>query len=114
MGLFIERDHARGAIIDETALAAVAQERPDLRLALDTFTVEPLPAESPLRDLPQTILTPHMVGHTREVQAGGVGVVIESLRRVLAGELPRYVRNPEVIARWTSRWGTPREGSVTA
>src|SRR5204863_348755 len=34
---------ARGAIIDEAALYQVACERPDLRLALDTFTVEPLP-----------------------------------------------------------------------
>src|SRR5215469_10185461 len=52
---------ARGAIIDEAALYKVACERPDLRLALDTFMVEPLPDSSPLRELPNVILTPHQV-----------------------------------------------------
>ena len=56
----------RGPIIDEVALCQIAKERPDLRLALDTFTVEPLPSQSPLRDLPNAILTPHVVGHTEE------------------------------------------------
>jgi D-3-phosphoglycerate dehydrogenase len=33
--------------------------------ALDCFAVEPLPADSPLRTAPHTILTPHQIGHTR-------------------------------------------------
>ena len=57
---------ARGGIIDEQALAQIARERPGLRIALDTFAQEPLARESPLRTLPNAILTPHAIGHTQE------------------------------------------------
>ena len=95
---------ARGAIIDEAALYEVAAERPDLRLALDTFTVEPLPPDSPLRSLPNAILTPHMVGHTQESIAAVPVTAVENMRRILAGDLPLHICNPDVIALWRSRF----------
>jgi phosphoglycerate dehydrogenase-like enzyme len=95
---------ARGGIIDETALVDLARERPEMRIALDTFAIEPLPADSPLRDLPNTILTPHMLGHTVESHAVLPGVAVDAVMRILAGEPPLYVRNPEVIPAWRSRW----------
>lgn len=98
---------ARGAIIDEAALYRVACERPDLRLALDTFTVEPLPETSPLRELPNVILTPHQIGHTRESSDALPPAAIENIRRILAGELPLYVCNPEIKTQWQARWGSP-------
>jgi D-3-phosphoglycerate dehydrogenase len=98
---------ARGGIIDEQALVQVARERPGLRIALDTFTREPLPIESPLRSLPNAILTPHAIGHTQESLAALAPAAIENVSRVLRGELPLYVRNPEVITEWTRRW-SPR------
>jgi D-3-phosphoglycerate dehydrogenase len=96
---------ARGAIIDEDALIAVARERPDLRLALDTFTIEPLPPSSPLRDIPNAILTPHMLGHTQESSDALPAAAIENARRILAGEMPLYLCNPDVVTRWQARWG---------
>jgi phosphoglycerate dehydrogenase-like enzyme len=96
---------ARGAIIDEAALYETAIQRPDLRLALDTFTTEPLPPQSPLRDLPNTILTPHMLGHTQESLAALPDIAIENVQRILAGHLPVYVCNPDVVTRWQTRWG---------
>jgi D-3-phosphoglycerate dehydrogenase len=96
---------ARGAIIDEAALIAVARERPDLLLALDTFTVEPLPADSPLRDIPNAILTPHMLGHTQESSDALPAAAVENTQRILAGDLPLYLCNPNVVATWQSRWG---------
>jgi phosphoglycerate dehydrogenase-like enzyme len=95
---------ARGGIIDEAALADLARERPEMRIALDTFAIEPLPADSPLRDLPNTILTPHMLGHTVESHAVLPVVAVDAVMRVLAGEPPLYVRNPEVIPPWRRRW----------
>ncbi|HML10378.1 MAG TPA: NAD(P)-dependent oxidoreductase [Stellaceae bacterium] len=95
---------ARGAIIDEAALVALAERRPDLRLALDTFVTEPLPPDSPLRALPNAILTPHMIGHTAEAQAALPGACVENVRSLLAGQVPRYVCNPDVIPRWQARW----------
>lgn len=96
---------ARGAIIDEPAMYRLAMQRPDLRLALDTFTTEPLPPDSPLRDLPNAILTPHMLGHTSEAYNALPGTAVENVRRLLSGQLPRYVCNPHVIPRWQARWG---------
>jgi phosphoglycerate dehydrogenase-like enzyme len=97
---------ARGAIIDEAALYQVARERPDIRLALDTFTVEPLPENSPLRELPNVILTPHQIGHTQESQDALPAAAIENIRRILSGELPLYVCNPEIATQWQARWAS--------
>ncbi len=95
---------ARGGIIDEQALVQIARERPALRIALDTFAQEPLPVESPLRTLPNVILTPHAIGHTQESLAALPPAAIENVSRVIRGELPLYVRNPEVIPQWMRRW----------
>jgi D-3-phosphoglycerate dehydrogenase len=95
---------ARGGIIDEQALARIARERPGLRIALDTFAQEPLPQASALRTLPEAILTPHAIGHTQESLAALPSAAIENVSRVLRGQLPLYVRNPEVIPEWTRRW----------
>jgi D-3-phosphoglycerate dehydrogenase len=106
---------ARGAIIDEAALIEVARERPDLLLALDTFTVEPLPPDSPLRDIPNAILTPHMLGHTQESADALPPAAIENTQRILAGELPLYVCNPDVVERWQAHWpAVPHPGGRSA
>lgn len=97
----------RGPIIDEIALCQVAKERPDLRLALDTFTIEPLPPESPLRDLPNAILTPHMVGHTQESLDAVPDMAVENVSRLLNGRLPVFVCNPTVVSKWQERWSPP-------
>jgi len=101
---------ARGGAIDETALAALAPERPAMRIALDTFATAPLPAGSFPRDLPNTILTPHMLGHTVESHAVWPGAALDAVTRVLAGEALPYVRNPEVIPSWKRRWAAARQG----
>src|SRR5579875_123843 len=98
---------ARGAIIDEAALVQIARERPNFRIALDTFAQEPLPVDSPLRNLPNAILTPHAIGHTQESLAALTPAAIANVTRALRGELPLYIRNPEVIPRWTRRWTSP-------
>ena len=50
---------ARGPLIDEAALVAALQACHVHSAALDVFEVEPLPADSPLRNLPQTIFGSH-------------------------------------------------------
>lgn len=94
---------ARGDAVDEAALVMALQEKRISGAALDTFEVEPLPAASPLRTLDNVFLTPHMVGHTREVFSSFPPAAEENICRVLAGEPPLYCKNPEAIARWRER-----------
>jgi D-3-phosphoglycerate dehydrogenase len=95
---------ARGAIIDEVALADALKRKTIAAAALDCFAVEPLPAESPLRGLSNVILTPHMIGHTVEAHRSLEVATRGNLARVLASESPRYVVNPAVLPAWTEKW----------
>lgn len=101
---------ARGAVIDEAAIVALALERPDFKIALDVFQTEPLLPDNPLRKLPNAILTRHMVGHTKESIDALRKTAVENIARLLSGQLPLYLRNPEVISLWTSRWGDSHAG----
>ena len=57
---------ARGAIIDEAALIDVLREKRIAGAALDVFEVEPLPADSPLREFPNCLLAPHNANSSPE------------------------------------------------
>jgi len=96
---------ARGAIIDEAALIEALANKALAGAALDCFAVEPLPKDSPLRELPNVILTPHMVGHTYEAHESLERATRDNLDLILAGKPPRYVVNPEVLPAWTVKWG---------
>ncbi len=97
---------ARGGIVDEPALIAALKSHVIAGAAIDVFAVEPLPADSPLRDLPNVILTPHMIGHTYEAHHSLEVATRENLDRILANQVPRYVVNPAVLPMWTKKWGT--------
>jgi phosphoglycerate dehydrogenase-like enzyme len=96
---------ARGAIVNEAALAEALKQKTIAGAALDCFAVEPLPAESPLRGLRNIILTPHMIGHTVEAHHSLEVATRENLSRVLSGQPPCYVVNPAVLPAWTKKWG---------
>ncbi len=57
---------ARGALLDETALVAALRNGRLAGAALDVFSPEPPPTNSPLFNCPQLILTPHVGGSARE------------------------------------------------
>lgn len=94
---------SRGEAIDEGALYRALKDRRIAGAALDTFEVEPLPQDSPLRSLDNIILTPHMVGHTQDVFASFPIAAVENITRILRGEPPLYCKNPEIIPAWHDR-----------
>lgn len=71
---------ARGGIVDEAALAEALRNGRLAGAAFDVFEAEPLPADHPLRSLPNCILTPHLGASTEEAQAK----VAEAIARQIA------------------------------
>lgn len=80
---------ARGAIVDEAALAeALADEAHPLAAAgLDVFTVEPLPEDSPLRSLKNVVMTPHVGWTVLEVLGEFADIAAAQIEAYMAGEL---------------------------
>ncbi len=58
---------ARGPIIDEAALVGALREKSIAGAALDVFEVEPLPADSVLREFPNCLLATHNANNSRQV-----------------------------------------------
>ena len=94
---------ARGGLIDEAALAQGLQDRHVAAAALDVFETEPLPEDSPLRAVPNLVLTPHLGASTAEAQEG-VGIEIaQSIRAaLLEGTIRNAVNVPSLDAKTLS------------
>ncbi len=88
---------ARGPIVDEEALAQALKAGRIAGAALDVFTQEPLPVDSPLRDLDNVHLYPHLAGSTQEVFKSSGLMAAENVIRVLRGQRPLHIVNPEVL-----------------
>lgn len=81
---------SRGAIVREAEMIAVLQARSDLWALLDVTYPEPPVEASPLYELPNVVLTPHIAGAMdNECQRMGQ-TMVEELRRYLAGEVMEY------------------------
>src|ERR1700730_13143702 len=91
---------ARGGLIDEAALADALRSGQVAAAALDVFETEPLPADSPLRDSPNLVLTPHLGASTAEAQES-VGIEIaQSIRAaLLEGTIRNAVNMPSLDAK---------------
>jgi phosphoglycerate dehydrogenase-like enzyme len=76
----------RGAIVELTALTEAIRAGEIAGAALDVFEVEPLPAEHPLWDFPNVILTPHVAGYSPRIAERHLAVLVENVRRFTAGE----------------------------
>ena len=79
-------NYGRGELIHEPSLVAALQGGQLGGAALDVFAREPLPADSPLWDLPNVILTPHISGWTQRYDELATRLFADNLRRWLAGE----------------------------
>jgi phosphoglycerate dehydrogenase-like enzyme len=86
---------ARGAIIDEAALAEALQARLIAGAALDALTVEPLPRDSPLWSLENVIITPHSSNSSPNVRQRTLALIHENVRRYRTGETLLNVVNLE-------------------
>jgi len=87
---------ARGAVVDQDALVEHLTQGNIAGAALDVFTVQPLPEQSPLYEMENVLLSPHMAGITDDsLRAVGISVV-RQVRQLLQGELPEHLVNRQV------------------
>jgi len=77
---------SRGGIADDVALEKALREGWIAGAGLDAHSIEPLPADSPFWDLPNTIVTPHNGATTAETAARGVDIFVENLTRFVRGD----------------------------
>jgi phosphoglycerate dehydrogenase-like enzyme len=76
---------ARGSVLDEVALIAALRSGQVGFAALDVARVEPLPADSPLWDLPNVLISPHSASTVDGENAKLVERFIANLEHFLAG-----------------------------
>ncbi|MDR1077498.1 MAG: hypothetical protein LBL55_02305 [Propionibacteriaceae bacterium] len=84
---------SRGAVVDTEALIA-RLSRGDLIACLDVVEPEPLAVDSPLRQLPNVFLSPHIAGVTDAAEFRFFELMADEVERVLSGRRPRYRLTP--------------------
>jgi D-3-phosphoglycerate dehydrogenase / 2-oxoglutarate reductase len=88
---------ARGELVDEAALAEAVRTKGIAGAAIDVFAKEPLPADSPLRQLDRVILTPHLAASTAEAQERVSLEVCTAVREaLLSGDLSFAINVPGI------------------
>lgn len=76
---------ARGGLIDEDALLAALCAGRLRGAALDVFSAEPLPADHPLRDAPNLLITPHTSAYSHHFWEREEALIVENIRRYVHG-----------------------------
>ncbi|NKK63646.1 hydroxyacid dehydrogenase [Rhizobium leguminosarum] len=95
---------SRGPVIDDAALVEALRDGRIGGAALDVFATQPLPLDHPYFGFDNVIVTPHLAGLTEESMIRmGTGAASEALR-VIKGDLPVNLRNPEVVEHYRRRF----------
>jgi phosphoglycerate dehydrogenase-like enzyme len=87
---------SRGPIVDEAALVQALRQGTIAGAALDVYDEEPLPLNHPLRQLPNTVITPHLGYVTVETYRIFYGHAVEDIQAFLRGRPVRVINQGAV------------------
>jgi D-3-phosphoglycerate dehydrogenase / 2-oxoglutarate reductase len=87
---------SRGKVVDGAALLARLR-RGDVVAGLDVFDPEPLPVDSPLLELPNVFMTPHVAGVTEESRRRFFSLMVDECLRHFQGLEPLAELTPEIV-----------------
>ena len=93
---------SRGGVVNETALVKALQNNQIAGAGLDVFSEEPVPADNPLLQLENVILTPHTAALTKECVTRMATEAAKCVLDVFDGHEPQNVANPQVLE--SGRW----------
>ncbi|MBI3744452.1 MAG: D-2-hydroxyacid dehydrogenase [Chloroflexi bacterium] len=85
----------RGKLFDEPALVRALKDGTIAGAGLDVFATEPLPADSPLWDLPNVYMTPHVSGDLVDNRERAARLFCDNLKRFITGQPLRNVVDPK-------------------
>jgi len=88
---------ARAQLHDTDALVETLRSGKLMGAGLDHFVGERLPTDHPLTTLDNVVLTPHIGGATYDTESRQAGMIADDLERLLRGDRPLHVMNPEVL-----------------
>jgi len=99
---------ARGSIINREALYTALTTGVIMGAGLDVTTPEPsTPDNNPLLNLENVVMTPHSAAHSQAAFDDVASRVPDQVYRVMRGEWPENLVNPEVKEVYIKRWGKP-------
>jgi D-3-phosphoglycerate dehydrogenase len=88
---------SRGPIFDPDATIA-RLSRGDITGAFDVWDPEPIPADSPIRQLPNVVLTPHVASQTKDGRGRFFKMMVDELDRFFHGHETLYDLTPRTLA----------------
>lgn len=88
---------ARSALTDEAALCEALRQKKIAGAGFDVFDKEPLPVDHPFMSLDNVVLLPHIGGATHEITTHQTQIVVPDILRLINGEKPLHIVNPEVL-----------------
>ncbi len=89
---------ARAGLHDLDAITDALSSRKLGGAGLDHFEGEFLAADHPLVSMPNVVLAPHIGGATYDTEANHTALIADDLIRLLAGDRPLHIANPEVLS----------------
>ena len=88
---------ARARLHQMDALVGALRSGKVAAAGLDHFEGEHLPTDHPLTSMANVVLTPHIGGATFDTEVNHSRMIAEDIGRILAGERPLHIANPEVL-----------------